>query len=151
MSSRTTAPAVEILLVEENPGDARLAAEGLKASRLRHRLQTVHDGHQALAFLSRVGDWRQAPRPDLILMATHLPGLGTRELLGLMRACPTCRQIPVLLLVDGDEPAPARPWGPPVRGRIARPADLEGLAAAVRQVEAYWAARPQAGVDAHRA
>ena len=73
MSAQTTGRPVEILLVEDNPGDIRLTMEVLKESTVRTNLSVVKDGVEALAFLRRGGHYTDAPRPDLILLDLNLP------------------------------------------------------------------------------
>ena len=89
---------VEILLVEDDPGDARLAAEALKESALRSRLHWAADGVQAMEFLRREGKDADAPRPDLILLDLNLPRKDGRELLAELKSDPDLRRIPVIVL-----------------------------------------------------
>lgn len=90
--------AVEILLVEDSPGDARLAAEALKESTRSSRLHWVSDGTQAMEFLRREGAQAEAPRPDLILLDLNLPKKDGRELLAELKNDPDLRSIPVIVL-----------------------------------------------------
>ena len=88
---------IEILLVEDNPGDARLACEALKEGRMLNRLRVVSDGFEALDFLRRKGRFAQAPRPDLILLDLNLPKKDGREVLNEIKDDPELRSIPVVV------------------------------------------------------
>ena len=89
---------IEILLVEDNPGDVRLTKEALKDARVINNLHVVDDGVEALDFLNRQGKHLNAVRPDLILMDLNLPKKDGREVLGEIKADPGLRQIPVVIL-----------------------------------------------------
>src|SRR6266581_6787421 len=89
---------VEILLVEDNPADARLAAEALKDSAVKSRLHWAADGVRAMDFLRRQGEDADAPRPDLILLDLNLPKKDGRQLLAELKSDPDLRSIPVIVL-----------------------------------------------------
>ena len=89
---------IEILLVEDNPGDIRLTQEAMRESKLTNRLHIVEDGEQAMAFLRREGKYAQAARPDLVLLDLNLPKKDGREVLAEMKADPNLRRIPVVIL-----------------------------------------------------
>ena len=93
---------VEILLVEDNPGDVRLTIEGLKDSKVRHRLTVMPDGREAMDFLMRRGSYETARRPDLILLDLNLPAMDGRELLGIMKPDLALRSIPVVVLTSSE-------------------------------------------------
>lgn len=100
---RTTPPSLankplDILLVEDNPADKRLAQEALMEAGVRCQLHWVRDGIEALEFLRRLGDFAQAPRPDLILLDLNMPRMDGREVLALVKSDPLLRQIPVVIL-----------------------------------------------------
>ena len=80
---------IEILLVEDNPGDVRLTLEVMKDAKVRNHMSMVKDGGEALAFLRREGDYADAPRPDLILLDLNLPKKDGREVLAEIKADPT--------------------------------------------------------------
>jgi chemotaxis family two-component system response regulator Rcp1 len=89
---------VEILLVEDNPGDVRLTLEAFKEGRVRNQIRTVVDGEEALRYLRRQEPHTGAARPDLILLDLNLPKKSGREVLAEMKADPQLRRIPVVVL-----------------------------------------------------
>ena len=89
---------VEILLIEDNPGDARLALEAIREARVRNHLHWVTDGVEALAFLHREGRHGNAPRPDLILLDLNLPRKDGREVLAEIKSDDNLKRIPVVVL-----------------------------------------------------
>lgn len=89
---------VEVLLVEDNPGDARLTAEALKEGQIRTTLRIVTDGVEAMAYLRRTGTYRNAVRPDIILLDLNLPRKSGREVLAEIKADPLLKLIPVVVL-----------------------------------------------------
>ena len=95
---------IEILLVEDNPGDVDLAREALENSKIRNTLSVVGDGEEALAFLRRRGKYAAAPRPDLILLDLNLPKKSGREVLAEIKSDDYFKRIPVVVLtVSKDE------------------------------------------------
>src|SRR3989304_1810514 len=89
---------IEILLVEDNPGDARLTIEAMREAKVRNRIHVVEDGVEAMAFLRREGRYGDAPRPDLILLDLNLPRKDGREVLAEVKADPALKRIPVVIL-----------------------------------------------------
>src|ERR687884_1433856 len=94
--------AIEILLVEDSPGDVRLTREALRDGKVRNNLSVVTDGVEALAFLRREGRYADAPRPDLILLDLNLPKKDGREVLAEIKADPNLRRIPVVVLTTSE-------------------------------------------------
>ena len=89
---------IEILLVEDNPGDVRLTIEALKDGKIANNLHVARDGTEGLRFLHREGPDEQAARPDLILLDLNLPKKNGREVLAEIKADPKLRRIPVVVL-----------------------------------------------------
>ncbi len=89
---------IEILLVEDNPGDVRLTQEALTDGKVRNNMQVVEDGVEAVAFLRREGKYANASRPDLILLDLNLPKKDGREVLAEIKADEDLRRIPVVVL-----------------------------------------------------
>jgi chemotaxis family two-component system response regulator Rcp1 len=89
---------IDILMVEDNPGDVRLTVEALKEGKVRNTLHTVEDGVEALAFLRRQGLYKDAPRPDVVLLDLNLPKMNGQEVLAEMKEDADLRRIPVVIL-----------------------------------------------------
>jgi two-component system, chemotaxis family, response regulator Rcp1 len=98
MTGRATEKSIEILLVEDNPGDVRLTLEALKEGKVKNHLSVVGDGVEALAFLRREGPYAEAPHPDLIFLDLNLPKKDGREVLAEIKADETLKHIPVVVL-----------------------------------------------------
>jgi chemotaxis family two-component system response regulator Rcp1 len=130
---------VEILLVEDNPGDARLALEALKDSKIRNSLSHVKDGVEALAFLRQQGDYAAAPRPDLILLDLNLPRKDGREVLAEIKQDPDLMRIPVVILtISKDEEDVLKSYSLHANCFITKPIDLGQFMKVVRSIEDFW-------------
>ena len=129
----------QILLVEDNPGDARLIREAFQSARFFCHLHAVSDGEEALAFLHREGHFVEAPRPDLILLDLNLPHKDGREVLAEIKNEPSLRQIPVLILSSSAVEADiACAYDLHANGYIQKPANLEQLVQVVKSLEDFW-------------
>lgn len=135
----TQARPIELLLVEDNPGDVRLTREALAEGKVLTTLHVVEDGEQALAFLRREGRFAQAPRPDLVLLDLNLPRMDGREVLERIKADPSLRQIPVVVLTSSRaEEDVARTYDLHANCFIRKPVDLDQFLHVVRSVEDFW-------------
>ena len=136
---RGGAEPIEILLVEDNPADARLTQEALKESKVRNNLVVLGDGEQALAYLRREGKYANARRPDLILLDLNLPRKDGRELLADVKADPDLRRIPVVVLTTsaGEEDV-LRAYNLQAACYITKPVDLDQFINVVRSIEDFW-------------
>lgn len=133
------AKAVEILLVEDNPGDVRLTKEALKESKLRNKLSTVGDGEEAMAFLRREGKHRDATRPDLILLDLNLPKKDGREVLGEIKSDQNLKRIPVVILtVSKAEEDILKSYNLHANCYISKPIDMEQFVKVVKSIEDFW-------------
>jgi len=131
--------AVEILLVEDNPGDARLTVEALKEAKVRNHLSHVKDGTDALAFLRREAHYAGAPRPDLILLDLNLPRKDGREVLADIKADPRFRRIPVVVLTTSQaEQDILKAYNLNANCYITKPVDLDQFITVVRSIEEFW-------------
>ncbi len=131
--------AVEILLVEDNPGDARLAAEAFGEAGVRNSLRVVGNGEEALLFLQRQPPHAGAPRPDLILLDLNLPRKSGRELLREIKADPALSRIPVVILTTSQaEEDIAGAYELNANCFITKPVDLDEFFAVVRSIEDFW-------------
>ncbi len=130
---------VEILLVEDNPGDVRLTREALKEGKVHNNLSVVGDGVEALAFLRREGRWRDAPRPDVILLDLNLPRKDGREVLAEIKADAVLRAIPVMVLTTSTaEQDILRTYDLHANCYITKPVDLDQFITVVKSIEDFW-------------
>ncbi|MBI4984908.1 MAG: response regulator [Rhodocyclales bacterium] len=130
----------DILLVEDEPADAKLVRSALKESRVYCNLHHVADGVEALAFLRRTGgNYRQAPRPDLILLDLNMPRMNGREFLAAVKADGDLVGIPVVVLTTSDvERDVVASYKLGAAGYITKPVDMEQFVDAIRQIGSYW-------------
>ncbi|MEO8292303.1 MAG: response regulator [Actinomycetota bacterium] len=131
--------AIDILLVEDNPGDVRLTQEAFKASKLLNRLHVVGDGEQAMAFLRREGVHADAPRPGLVLLDLNMPRMGGREVLAAVKADEDLRRIPIVILTssEADEDVLGA-YNLHANAYIRKPVDLDQFVEAMRKLEGFW-------------
>jgi chemotaxis family two-component system response regulator Rcp1 len=130
---------IEILLVEDNPGDVRLTIEGLRESKVRNNLHVAADGVIALAFLRREPGYEHAPRPDLILLDLNLPRKDGREVLAEVKADPELKRIPIVVLTTSSaEQDVLRSYELQAASYITKPVDLEQFITVVKSIEDFW-------------
>jgi two-component system response regulator len=130
---------LEILLVEDNPADVRIAREALKAAGFAHRLNVVMDGEEALDFLLRRGAHAGAPHPDLVLLDLKLPRLDGLQVLQRVRANPATRRLPVVILTSSKEQRDlVDGYDLGVNSYIRKPVDFQEFVVAVRRLGLYW-------------
>ena len=131
--------AAEILLVEDNPGDVRLTREALKEGKILNNVSVVGDGVEALAFLRREGKHTNAVRPDLILLDLNLPKKDGREVLAEIKADPTLKKIPVVILTtSAAEQDVLKTYDLHANCYITKPVDLEQFIKVVQLIEDFW-------------
>lgn len=129
---------VEILLVEDNPGDIELTRQGLKDGKILNNLSVVTDGNQAMAYLHREGDHAQATRPDLILLDLNLPGKDGRDVLEEIRADSALAEIPVAVLTASDMDADIlKAYKLKANCYVTKPVDFEKFAEIVHQLDQF--------------
>ncbi|MCJ7667972.1 MAG: response regulator [Anaerolineae bacterium] len=139
MSSQALGRPVEILLVEDNPGDVRLMQEGFKESKVRNTLHVVRDGVEALAFLRGGGEYADAPRPDLVLLDLNLPKKDGREVLAEIKEDPDLKRIPVVVLtISKAEEDILRSYNLHANCYITKPIDLEQFLGVVKAIDEFW-------------
>ena len=130
---------MEILLVEDNCGDARLTVELLREGNIKHRMSWVWDGIEALEFLRHQGIYAQAPRPDLILLDLSLPRMDGRELLELVRGDPDLKDIPVVVMTASHSHEDfLRGESLAVESYIVKPIDIEKFLEIVKELRRFW-------------
>jgi two-component system, chemotaxis family, response regulator Rcp1 len=131
--------AVEILLVEDNPADARLTREVFEGGRLTTHLNVVADGEEALAFLRREAPYTESPRPKLVLLDLNLPRKDGREVLQELKADPTLARIPVIVLTTSAAEADIlNSYDLQANCFITKPLDLDEYFSVVRSIEDFW-------------
>ena len=131
--------AIEVLLVEDNPGDVRLTREALRDGKVFNNLSTVPDGVEALRFLRREGPYADAPRPDVILLDLNLPKKDGREVLEEIKADPGLRTIPVVVLTSSEaERDIARAYALNANCYVTKPVDLDQFITVVKSIEDFW-------------
>ncbi len=130
---------IEILLVEDNPGDARLALEALREAKVFNRLTWVADGVEAMACLRRQGKYADAPRPDLVLLDLNLPRKDGREVLAEIKADDALKRIPVVVLTTSQaEEDILRAYHLNANCYITKPVDLEQFMKVVKSIKDFW-------------
>jgi len=130
---------IKILLVEDNPGDVRLAREALRESKLINRTYEVRDGLAALAFLRRQGSYADAVRPDLILLDLNLPKKNGREVLAEIKEDPELKRIPVVILTSSRaEEDILKSYNLHANSYISKPVDLTRFMDVVKSIENFW-------------
>jgi len=130
---------IHILLVEDNPGDARLTREALALSKVNNQLHHTKDGEEAMAFLRRQEPFASAPTPDLVLLDLNLPRRSGREVLEDIKNDPTLKHIPVVILTSSQaEEDILRSYRLHANCFITKPVDLEQLAKVVAGIEQFW-------------
>jgi two-component system, chemotaxis family, response regulator Rcp1 len=130
---------IEILLVEDNPGDVELTREALHDSKVHMRLSVVNDGVEALAFLKREARYPDAPRPDLILLDLNLPKKDGRAVLGEIKQDPSLKHIPVVILTSSQaEQDILRAYDLHANCYVTKPVDLDQFITIVKSIEQFW-------------
>jgi two-component system, chemotaxis family, response regulator Rcp1 len=130
---------IEILLVEDSPGDVRLTMEALKEAKVLNRLSVASDGVEAMEFLDRRGRFAEAPRPDLILLDLNLPRKDGREVLAEIKAAPELRRIPVVVLTTSRAEADVvKAYDLHANCYITKPVDFKQFIEVVESIEDFW-------------
>ncbi len=130
---------IEILLVEDNPGDVDLAREALENSKIRNTLSVVGDGVEAHGLSSSQGKYAAAPRPDLILLDLNLPKKNGREVLAEIKSDEDLKRIPVVILTASkDEEDILKSYNLHANCYITKPIDLHQFVRVVRAIEDFW-------------
>ena len=130
---------IEILLVEDNPGDARLTQEALRDARVLNSLHIAVDGVEALAFLRHEGAYADAPRPDIVLLDLNLPRKSGPEVLAEIKGDANLRRIPVIILTSSrDQEDILRSYDLHANAYIAKPVEFQDFLAVVNSLEEFW-------------
>lgn len=130
---------IEILLVEDNPGDVRLTKEAFKIGKIQNNMHVVYDGEEAMDFLYRRGTHADAPRPDIILLDLNLPKKDGREVLKEIKSDDNLKSIPVVILTTSSaEEDIIRTYDLHANCYITKPVDLDKFLAIVQMIEDFW-------------
>ncbi|HZO00060.1 MAG TPA: response regulator [Burkholderiales bacterium] len=130
---------IEILLVEDNPGDVRLTKEALKEGKVYSNLHTVKDGVEAMEFLRRQGKYAGVPRPDIILLDLNLPRKDGREVLQEIKSDNVLKRIPVVVLTTSKaEEDVVRTYNLHANCYVTKPVDLEKFMVVVKTIDTFW-------------
>jgi CheY-like chemotaxis protein len=130
---------VDILLVEDNPGDVRLAKEALKECKIDNTVYVVQDGIEAMAFLRKEGQHEKAPRPDLILLDLNLPRKSGREVLAEVKTDPELKRIPIVIMtVSRDEEDVLKAYNLHANCYITKPIDFGQFIRITQSIEDFW-------------
>ncbi len=139
MSTNTWLKSIDILLVEDNPGDADLAREALEGSKINNRLFVVEDGEAAMDYLHKSNGNPSYPRPDLILLDLNHPKKDGREVLASIKAHQDLKRIPVVILTTSDaEEDILKSYNLHANCYITKPIDLTQFVKVVRSIEDFW-------------
>lgn len=142
-----TGQVFQILLIEDSPGDVRLTAEAFKEAGMPFNLSVVPDGVEALAFLYRVGRYRDAPRPDLILLDLNLPRRNGREVLARIKEDSDLNEIPVIVLtISTAEEDIITSYNLHANCYVIKPVNLEKFFLVIQSIERFWLEGPAASV-----
>ncbi len=135
----TICETVEILLVEDNPGDVRLTQEVLRDGKVRNNMSVVMDGVDAILFLQQTGEYAGSPRPDIILLDLNLPKKDGREVLAEIKADSNLKNIPVVVLTTSSaEQDILRSYDLHANCYITKPVDLDQFIRVMKSIEDFW-------------
>jgi CheY-like chemotaxis protein len=132
---------LDILLVEDNPGDVRLTQEALKENKLHNNLHVTRNGVEAMAFLRQEGKYAEAPRPGLVLLDLNLPRKDGREVLAEIKSDETLRRIPVVILTTSQaEEDILKTYDLHANCYITKPVDLDRFIKVIQSIKDFWLA-----------
>ncbi len=138
MNTQTFRP-IEVLLVEDNPGDVRLMQEALKDSKVHNNLHVVYDGDEAMSFLRREGKYSGAPEPNLIMLDLNLPGKDGREVLDEIKNDPALKRIPVVVVTTSSaEEDILKSYNLHANCFVTKPVNIEQFIKVVHAIEDFW-------------
>jgi CheY-like chemotaxis protein len=130
---------IDVLLVEDSPGDVRLTQEALRDSKRIIRLHVAFDGVEAMAFLLRQGVHACAPRPELILLDLNLPKMDGREVLALIKANENLRTIPTIILTTSEAEADiTKSYQLQANCFLSKPVELDAFESVVKSINEFW-------------
>ncbi|MBB4661615.1 response regulator [Conexibacter arvalis] len=139
MSTPQIMEPIDVLLVEDDPGDTLMIREAFEDNKVRNTLSCVTDGVEAMRFLHREGEYADAPRPDLILLDLNLPRKDGREVLGEIKGDPSLATIPVVVLTTSQaEEDVLRSYALHANAYVTKPVDFDRFIEVVRQIDEFF-------------
>jgi CheY-like chemotaxis protein len=139
MNAAPNAKLIDILLVEDNPADARLTREAFVDSKMVNTLHHVRNGDEAMAFLNRKPPYADAPRPDVVLLDLNMPGMDGRAVLAEMKSDPHLKTIPVVVLTTSEaEEDIARSYELHANCYVTKPVDFDKFVTIVQAIDDFW-------------
>lgn len=139
LSDHSNPRPVQILIIEDNPADARLVREVMRDSKIINEISWVSDGVEAIAFLRKQGKYANAPRPSLIFLDLNMPRKDGREVLREVKADPTFRSIPVVVMTSSQaEEDIARAYDQHANCYVRKPIDFAQFHQVVKNLESFW-------------
>ena len=130
---------IDVLLVEDDPGDVLMTKEAFQDYKVQNQLHVVNDGTEAMAFLRREGDYADVPRPDLVLLDLNLPRMDGREVLQAIKSDPDLASIPVVVLTTSEaEEDVLRSYSLHANAYVTKPVDFERFIQVVRQIDDFF-------------
>lgn len=142
MNAAGEGPSLQVLLVEDSPGDVRLTQEAFRETKLAMTLHVASDGVEAMAFLRRDGGYAGAPRPDLILLDLNLPRMDGREVLALIKEDEELKTIPTVILTTSEADVDIlRSYELQANCYLSKPVRLESFESLVKSITDFWLTR----------
>jgi CheY-like chemotaxis protein len=139
MTPKPAGQPIEVLLVEDDPGDVLLIREAFEFNKVHNNLNVVSDGEQALAYLRREGEYGETLRPDLILLDLNLPRKDGREVLAEVKSDETLRTIPIVVLTTSEaEEDVLKSYQLHANAYVTKPVDFERFVSIVRQIDDFF-------------
>lgn len=130
---------IEVLLVEDSPGDVRLTQEAFRDANTSINLHVATDGVEAMAFLKQEGDYSRAPRPELILLDLNLPKMDGREVLAQIKEDPTLKTIPTVILTTSEAEADiVKSYQLQANCYLSKPVQLDAFESLVKSINDFW-------------
>jgi len=139
MTECTGCEIVDVLLVEDDPGDILMTREAFQQHKIQNKLHVVTDGEQALQFLRQTGEYAKAPRPGLVLLDLNLPRRSGHEVLAELKEDPELRVIPVVILTTSQaEEDILRSYSLHANAYVSKPVDFERFMDVIRQIDSFF-------------
>jgi CheY-like chemotaxis protein len=130
---------IDVLLVEDDPGDVLMTREAFEENKVANRLAVVSDGAEAMQYLRREGEYAEAPTPDLVLLDLNLPRMDGREVLAAMKSDEALRSIPVVVLTTSEaEEDVLRSYSLHANAYVTKPVDFSRFIEVVRQIDDFF-------------